>query len=69
MGNEIAIPNVRRSVHFRIENYEGIEGYKSLSATNQDILVMKRRMSDMGFEPADMWKDATWFESSFYDKG
>ncbi len=29
---------------------------------------MKRRMSDMGFEPADLWKDTTWFETPFYDK-
>ena len=29
---------------------------------------MKRKMSEIGYEPADIWKDTTWFQTSFYNK-
>ena len=29
---------------------------------------MKRKMSEIGFDPADIWKDTTWFQPPFYDK-
>ena len=74
MGNDIAIPNVRRALHFRIEDYEGTS-FQSLSPKNQDVLVMKKRMTELGFEPADIWKDTNWFQvdgedetTEFYDK-
>jgi len=68
MGNEVAVPNVRRSLHIRIENYDGLDGYASLNPKNQDIVTMKRKLHDLGYDPTDMWKDTTWFQPPFYDK-
>lgn len=64
MGNDIAIPNVRRAVHFRIENYEGTAAYPNLNPKNQDVLLLKRRLADLGYDPADIWKDTNWFDQS-----
>ena len=29
---------------------------------------MKKLLTEIGYEPADMWKDTTWFQPPFYDK-
>jgi hypothetical protein len=68
MGNEIAVPNIRRSLHIRIENYDGLQGYKSLNPNNQDIVVVKKVLTKIGYEPTEMWKDTMWFQPPFYDK-
>ncbi len=35
---------------------------------NQDFLILKRRLSDIGLDPADIWKDTTGFQQPLYDK-
>ncbi|TNV76582.1 hypothetical protein FGO68_gene5980 [Halteria grandinella] len=66
MGNDIALPNVRRSLHFRIENYEGTN-FQSLSPKNQDVLVVKRKLQDLGFDPTELYKDST-HPVNFYER-
>ena len=68
MGNEIAVPNVRRSIHIRIENYDGLQGYKSLNPNNKDIFNMKELLTLIGYEHSEMWKDTLWHKTPFYDK-
>ena len=29
---------------------------------------MKRKISDIGFDPTDIFKDTMWFQPPFYDK-
>ncbi len=35
---------------------------------NQDFLILKRRLSDIGLDPAEIWKETTGFQQPLYDK-
>ena len=52
MGNTLYLPEIRRSLHFRIEKYEGGE-YTSLSSNNRDISELKEILKNIGYENSE----------------